>query len=84
MTHYIFYVLFFLLGLTLKATLKQPWFIHLIILTLLATGTELAQLFISNRSPLITDSLIDVAGGLGGLMLMTLFLRIRQREKSMH
>ena len=77
-------VVFFLLGLTLKATLKQSWFIHLIILILLATGTELAQLFISNRSPLITDSLIDVAGGLGGLMLMTLFLRIKQREKSMH
>lgn len=75
-------VVFFLLGLVLKATMKQPWFIHLLILILLATGTELAQLFISNRSPLVTDSLIDVAGGFGGLILMTLFNRIRQHQKS--
>ncbi len=73
---------FFLLGMALKATMKQPWFAHLFIMILLATGTELAQLFISNRSPLVSDVLIDVAGGFGGQILMTLFIHIRQHQVS--
>ncbi|MDO8895029.1 VanZ family protein, partial [Nitrosomonas sp.] len=42
------------------------------IILMLAGGTEMAQLYIDGRSPLITDFFIDAAGGLLGITLIKL------------
>ncbi len=62
---------FFLFGLVLCLMMtKDPAIQAAAIILMLAGGTELVQLYIDGRSPLITDFFIDVAGGLLGIMLI--------------
>jgi hypothetical protein len=71
--HFCFFALFgFLLCLTMeKGSIRQVVFI----LLLLAAGTELAQFYIDDRSPLVIDFFIDLAGGGCGLTLSSLIPR---------
>lgn len=51
---------------------KEPTLQLMILILLLAGGTEIVQLYIDDRSPLFTDFLIDAAGGLSGIALIRL------------
>lgn len=51
---------------------KEPTLQLMILILLLAGGTEIVQLYIDGRSPLFTDFLIDAAGGLSGIALIRL------------
>ncbi len=63
-------MLFGLLAFLLRlAYPSRPVRLILLDLVLLACATELSQFFIDNRSPLVTDVLIDMAGGAAGLGL---------------
>ncbi len=65
--HFCFFALF---GLILCLMMTKAPAIHvMIILLLLAGGTEMAQFFIDGRSPLFSDFFIDAAGGLFGIIL---------------
>lgn len=62
---------FFLCGLVLCLMMtKEPIIQVAVIILMLAGGTEMAQLYIEGRSPLITDFFIDAAGGLLGIILI--------------
>ena len=62
------FMLFGLLALLLKMTSpSRPTRLLLFDLFMLACATELSQFFIDDRSPLISDIIIDMAGGLTGL-----------------
>lgn len=64
---------FFLFGLVLCLMMtKEPIIQVAAIILMLAGGTEMAQLYIEGRSPLITDFFIDAAGGLLGITLIKL------------
>lgn len=64
---------FFLFGLILCLMMTKESIIHAAaIILMLAGGTEMAQLYIDGRSPLITDFFIDAAGGLLGITLIKL------------
>jgi hypothetical protein len=64
---------FFLFGLVLCFLMtKEPIIQVAAIILMLAGGTEMAQLYIDGRSPLITDFFIDAAGGLLGITLIKL------------
>lgn len=64
---------FFLFGLVLCLMMtKEPIIQVMAIILMLAGGTEMAQLYIDGRSPLITDFFIDAAGGLLGITLIKL------------
>lgn len=62
---------FFLFGLVLCLMMTKDSAIQVVaIILMLAGGTEMAQLYIDGRSPLITDFFIDAAGGLLGITLI--------------
>lgn len=64
---------FFLFGLVLCLMMTKQHIIQVAaIILMLAGGTEMAQLYIDGRSPLITDFFIDAAGGLLGITLIKL------------
>lgn len=64
---------FFLFGLVLCLMMtKEPAFQVVIIILVLAGSTELVQLYIAGRSPLVTDFFIDAAGGFLGIILIKL------------
>ncbi|MBP6058361.1 MAG: VanZ family protein [Nitrosomonas sp.] len=64
---------FFLLGLILCLMLKkQPDIQIMAIILMMAGGTEIVQLYIDGRTPLVTDFLIDAAGGIVGMVLIRL------------
>ncbi len=65
---------FFLFGLVLCLMMtKDPAIQVVAIILMLAGGTEMAQLYIDGRSPLITDFFIDAAGGIAGVILIRFF-----------
>ena len=65
---------FFLFGLVLCLMMTKDSTIQVVaIILMLAGGTEMAQLYIDGRSPLITDFFIDAAGGIAGVILIRLF-----------
>lgn len=65
---------FFLFGLILCLMMTQERLSQMIFAILfLAAGTELAQLYINGRTPLITDFFIDAAGGIIGIILIRIF-----------
>ncbi len=65
---------FFLLGLILCLMMtKEPLIQGLIIMLLLAGGTEFAQFYIEGRTPLVSDFFIDAAGGVAGIILIRFF-----------
>lgn len=67
------FCLFFLFGLILCLMMTQERLSRMIFAILsLAAGTELAQLYIEGRTPLIIDFFIDAAGGIFGLILILL------------
>lgn len=43
------------------------------VIVMLACGTELIQIYIDGRTPLFSDVLIDISGGLLGIALAKLF-----------
>lgn len=64
------FILFALLGLLLWSNTPQRGLKRILLdILLLACATELNQFFSENRSPLITDFLIDMAGGGTGILL---------------
>lgn len=66
---------FFLFGLILSAVLDKALISQgIIIVFLLAGGTELTQLYIEGRTPLVSDSFIDAAGGIAGIILAGIFI----------
>ncbi|WP_297324330.1 VanZ family protein [Nitrosomonas sp.] len=65
---------FFLLGLILGLMLKkQPVVQITVVILMMAGGTEIVQLYIDGRTPLVTDFFIDSAGGMVGILLIRLF-----------
>lgn len=68
--HFCFFFLFALILCLVMA--DEPALQVIAIILMLAGGTELAQLYITGRSPLATDFLIDAAGGLFGMALIKL------------
>lgn len=68
--HFCFFFLFgFILCLVMA---NEPALQVIAIILMLAGGTEIAQLYITGRSPLLTDFFIDAAGGLLGITLIKL------------
>jgi hypothetical protein len=66
--HFSFFALF---GLILCLMMTEALVIHaMIIILILAGGTEMAQFFIDGRSPLFTDFFIDSVGGLFSIVLI--------------
>lgn len=70
--HFCFFFLFGLILLSMldKASIPQG----IITVLLLAGGTELTQLYIEGRTPLVSDFFIDAAGGTAGMILAGLFI----------
>ncbi len=61
---------FFLFGLILFAMLDKASILQgIVMILLLAGGTELTQLYIEGRTPLVSDFFIDAAGGIAGMIL---------------
>lgn len=73
------FVVFGLLGLSLAGALpaSPPGRLFLDI-AMLAGATEVLQFFIEDRMPLLGDWLLDLAGGIAGLALMSLWRRSRR------
>ncbi|MCP4022460.1 MAG: VanZ family protein [Desulfobacteraceae bacterium] len=69
--HFFLFLLFS--GILTLLLANQPMKIVLINMLLLAGSTEIAQLYIDGRSPLFSDFLIDIAGGLTGVGLVKLY-----------
>lgn len=68
--HFCFFALF---GLVLSLLMsREPVLLVMAHILLLAGGTEIAQFFIDGRSPLFLDFVIDVGGGLTGILLIEL------------
>jgi len=66
--HFCFFALF---GLVLCLMMTKAPALHvMIIILLLAGGTEMAQFFIDGRSPLFSDFFIDAAGGFFSIILI--------------
>lgn len=64
---------FFLFGLILLAMLDKASILQGVTMVfLLAGSTELAQLYIEGRTPLVSDFFIDAAGGIVGMILTRL------------
>lgn len=64
---------FFLLGLILCLMLRnQPAIQIMAIILMMAGGTEIVQLYIDGRTPLVSDFFIDTAGGIVGMALIRL------------
>jgi VanZ family protein len=51
---------------------RDPVILIMIHIFLLAGGTEMAQFYIDGRSPLFWDFVIDIGGGLSGILLIEL------------
>jgi len=65
---------FLLLGLIIALMMTQESLGRVIfIIFSLAAGTELAQLYIEGRTPLVADFFIDAAGGIIGIILINIF-----------
>ncbi len=74
---------FFLFGLILSAmTKKEPILQTMTIILLLAGGTEIAQLYIEGRTPLVSDFFIDAAGGVTGMILIRAFVSNQHENKA--
>jgi len=74
---------FFLFGLILCLMMTQERLSRMIFAILfLAAGTELAQLYIDGRTPLITDFFIDAAGGIIGIILIRIFYMRNNSDKA--
>lgn len=74
---------FFLFGLILSVmTKKEPILQTMTIILLLAGGTEIAQLFIEGRTPLVSDFFIDAAGGITGMILIRAFVSNQHDNKA--
>lgn len=74
---------FFLFGLILSAmTKKEPILQTMTIILLLAGGTEIAQLYIEGRTPLVSDFFIDAAGGVTGMILIRAFVSNQHDNKA--
>lgn len=65
--HFMLFALLFLL--LRRNNPSRPISLLLLDLFMLASATELSQIFIEHRSPLVTDLLIDMAGACTGLLL---------------
>ncbi|MDE2387646.1 MAG: VanZ family protein [Betaproteobacteria bacterium] len=66
---------FFLFGLILLVTLEKRSILQgIVMILLLAGGTELTQLYIEGRTPLVSDFFIDAAGGIAGMVLTGIFI----------
>ncbi|MBS0298454.1 MAG: VanZ family protein [Proteobacteria bacterium] len=66
---------FFLFGLILLTMLEKELTLQGIAMVLLLAGsTEIAQLYIEGRTPLVSDFFIDVAGGIAGMILSRIFI----------
>lgn len=68
------FCIFLSLGLILYLMLKKVPFTEVVtIILMMAGGTEIMQLYIDGRTPLVTDFFIDAAGGIAGIALMRIF-----------
>ena len=66
--------IFFLLGVALCWMMKKVPLTQLMaIILMMAAGTEIVQLYIDGRTPLVSDFFIDATGGLAGIALVRLF-----------
>ena len=64
---------FLFLGLIIRVMMAQEPLSRVIFIVFsLAAGTELAQLYIEGRTPLVADFFIDAAGGIAGMILVWL------------
>lgn len=73
------FVLFALFGLSLAGAVQECSRARLFLdIAMLGAATEVLQFFIEDRMPLVGDWLIDLAGGLLGLALMSLVGRRRR------
>lgn len=69
--HFIFFLgLGFILAMILR---DRKIFDFFAVIVMLACGTELIQIYIDGRTPLFSDVLIDISGGLLGIALAKLF-----------
>ena len=74
---------FFLFGLILSVMMKkEPILQTITIILLLAGGTEIAQLYIEGRTPLVSDFFIDAAGGVTGMILIRAFVSNQHENKA--
>lgn len=74
---------FFLFGLILSVMMKkEPILQTITIILLLAGGTEIAQLYIEGRTPLVSDFFIDAAGGVAGMILIRAFVSNQHENKA--
>ncbi|SEP95046.1 VanZ family protein [Nitrosomonas ureae] len=65
---------FLLLGLIIALMMTQEPLSRVIFIVFsLGAGTELAQLYIEGRTPLVTDFFIDAIGGIIGIILINIF-----------
>jgi len=65
--------------------LKKDFFLTILAnLLMIAGGTELAQFFVNGRGPLVSDFLIDAAGGLLGMGLVIFFRNVKLHDGSWH
>lgn len=72
---------FLLLGSALVLMIKHAPLTQLMTVTIMmAAGTEMMQLFIDGRTPLVSDFFIDSAGGLVGIYF-TRFLQMKQSNE---
>ncbi|MCC8997143.1 MAG: VanZ family protein [Nitrosomonas sp.] len=79
--HFIF---FLGLGFLLAMILKDKKIVDFIaVIVMLACGTELIQIYIDGRTPLFSDALIDISGGLLGIALAKLF-RYKNNQPLLH
>ena len=66
--------IFFLLGLVLCLMMRRVPFAHIVaVILMMAASTEIVQLYIDGRTPLISDFFIDAAGGFSGIASIKLF-----------
>lgn len=66
---------FFLFGTILCVMMKKKSIIQTVMIVLmLATGTELTQLYIEGRTALLRDCLINAVGGIFGVILVEIFI----------
>ena len=76
--------IFFLLGMALSLMMKKvPLTQVMVIIMMMAGGTEIMQLYIDGRTPLISDFFIDSGGGLVGTLLIKPFIK-NKPELALH
>jgi VanZ family protein len=61
---------------------KEPILQTITIILLLAGGTEIAQLYIEGRTPLVSDFFIDAGGGVAGMILIRAFVSNQHENKA--